>query len=110
MGAPQLHIAMDAARRALTVADGVGLVDHDELVESHEALAHVLRQLLDALAADRPARLSVQHDAEFRNLCRAARTEIYVARGALQRLDRFERALTSIVWPDEVAEGGDGRD
>ncbi|MCQ4043881.1 hypothetical protein ACFOSC_26450 [Streptantibioticus rubrisoli] len=96
---PQLHTAIDAARQALAAADALEL-NAPEIPESHEKLADVLHQLLGALDADRSARLSVQHDAEFRNLCRAARMELYAATGSLQRLVRFEQALTRMIWPD----------
>ncbi|WP_269858903.1 hypothetical protein [Streptomyces sp. RPT161] len=98
-----LHIAVQVARRFLAEADAidVGTADRGEVYSSHGALMQSMRTLLDAVAADTPARLSAQHDAEFRNLCRAARVELHAAKGALQRLDGFEQALTRMVWPDE---------
>lgn len=98
-----LHIAVSVARRFLDEAEAldVGTADRGEVYRSHGALMQSMRTLLDAIAADRPARLAAQHDEQFLNLVRAARTEILNAQGALRRIDPLVDALTRMIWPDE---------
>ncbi|WP_269858166.1 hypothetical protein [Streptomyces sp. RPT161] len=97
-----LHIAIRIAREALADAEGLQPgCSRDQLLGSHAGLKVSLRSLLDAIAADCPARLAAQQDQEFLNLARAARTEILNAQGALRRIDPLVGALTRMVWPDE---------
>lgn len=102
-----LQIAVEVAREALAQADAVDVDSpdyRDQIARACGALRHSLRSVLDALAADRSARLTAQADAELLNLARAARMEIHAARGSLQRLDRFEQALTRLIWPEDGGE------
>src|SRR5690242_9451876 len=98
---PQLHTAINTARRTMAEAEQVDGYDIDGVRDSHWELSQALRQLLDALSEDQPARLAVQRDQEFRNLVRATRRELLAVRTALSLLDRFEQALIGMLWPDE---------
>lgn len=97
-----LHIAVEIAREALADADGLPPgSSRDQLLGSHAGLKCSLRALLAAIAADRPARMAVQHDQGCRNLALAARREIQAARASVARLESFEQALSRALWPDE---------
>ncbi|TKA11768.1 hypothetical protein [Actinacidiphila oryziradicis] len=99
--------AIEAARRALDVTEGVPYMNALEAVADVRKLRGVVEQLLTVVEGQpRPVRLAAEHDEQFLSLARAARTEIHAARGSLQRLDAFEQALTAMLWPEQ-AEGGE---
>lgn len=97
--------AVNTARRVLAEdIEHVAPGDLPGVVGRHRAAITLLLEFVESLP--RSARLAVQHDEEFLNLARAARMEVHAARGSLARLDRFERAMTGMLWPVD-AEGGD---
>jgi hypothetical protein len=94
-------VAVEAARRVLDVTKAVPYTETAEAVEDIRKLRGALEQLLAVVERQpRSVRLAAQHDEEFRNLARAARTEIHAARGSLRRLDAFESALSDILGTD----------
>ncbi|MBL1100619.1 hypothetical protein [Streptomyces coffeae] len=94
--------AVETAKRILDDTEGVNFRDMEAAAHAVGSLRGMVRTLL-AIAEEQPKspRLRLQHDEEFLNLARAARMEIHAARGSLQRLDRFEQALTAMLEPPE---------
>ncbi|MGW7598144.1 hypothetical protein [Streptomyces antimycoticus] len=92
------RMAVESAKRVLEDAKLLDMGDDRAVAQMVGRLEVVVKSLLGlAEAQPKSARLKVQHDEEFKNLARAARMEIHAAMGSLQRLDRFEQALTGMV-------------
>lgn len=93
-------MAVETARRALDVS--AELADEAAPAAVVRQMRRALVGLLEVVEAQPlSARLSAQHDEEFLNLARATRMEIHAARGALSRLEAFERALTGMLYPED---------
>ncbi|MGW3427520.1 hypothetical protein ACWDHW_06125 [Streptomyces melanosporofaciens] len=100
------RMAVESAKRMLEDTGELADMSAAELFGAAELLRSTLVMLVDAVEAQpKSVRLAAQHDGEFLNLARAARMEIHAAMGSLQRLDRFEQALTGMV---ESQNGGQG--
>ncbi|WP_438479050.1 hypothetical protein [Streptomyces asiaticus] len=90
--------AVESAKQVLEDAELLDMGDGRAVAQMVGRLEVVVKSLLGLVEGQpKSARLRMQHDEEFLNLARAARMEIHAAKGSLQRLDRFEQALTGMV-------------
>ncbi|MEU1908133.1 hypothetical protein [Streptomyces hygroscopicus] len=96
--------AVESAKRMLDESEPAALASMGagDLLDVADRMRRCLEGLIElAEAQPKSARLRLQHDEEFLNLARAARMEIHALKGGLQRLDRFEQALTGMVEPKD---------